>query len=306
MIWVLLLVAVAVLAFVLSERWRRPMDDVARATAPGRFADLAGGRTHFRFEGPVRGPVAVCLHGISTGGYVMDEVSAALQRMGYRVLCPDLYGRGFSDRPGGAQDSAFFLRQLSELLDHLDLHQGLTLVGFSMGGAVATAFTAAEPHRVDRLVLIASTGLGQRPPRPARLAADLPVLGDWIVRVLGGWQLRRMVRTLGRTTDIPQALIVSQLDETRIRGFMPAVLSSLRGILSEDMAPAHRRIARTDIPVLAIWAEADEVIPLVALGRLAQINRQAMQACVAGATHTLPVTHARDIRTALQEFLRET
>lgn len=305
MIWAGLFLALALLAFVMAERRRRPMDAAARQNAPGQFAELPSGRTHYRWDGSVRGPVAVCVHGLTTGNYILDGVAANLSRMGYRVLRYDLYGRGFSDRPAGRQDRAFFLRQLRELLDHLELQGDLTFVGYSMGGAISTAFTAEEPHRVDRLMIMASAGLGQKTPRLAAVTRDVPLLGDWIMQVVGGWELRRMSHVVGREQGLPDNLIEAQIEETRFRGFLRAVLSSMRHMLAEDLGSSHARIARTDIPVLALWAEEDEVIPLSALGRLAEINRNAMQVSVSGATHGLPVTHTDEIHTAMQTFLRE-
>ncbi|MBN2907659.1 MAG: alpha/beta fold hydrolase [Rhodobacteraceae bacterium] len=309
MIWAGLLVALLVAAFPLSEALRAPMDDTARRAAPGRFADLPSGRTHYRWDGPLRGPVAVCLHGLTVSGPILDGVAEGLARMGFRVLRYDLYGRGFSDRPPGAQDSAFFLRQLDEMLTHEGLEGDLTLVGYSMGGAIATAFAAEAPHRVDRLILLASAGLGTAPPALARIAIDLPILGDWLVQVTGGWQIRRMARAFAAMPDLPQgggqALIAAQIAETRFRGFLPAVLSSLRHLLARDMTQAHRKLARGDIPVLALWADADEVIPPTAPGRLAAIDRRAMQQAIPGASHVMPVTHTREIHAAIQTFLRD-
>lgn len=285
-IWLLLL-PLAILALwaasALAERRRRPMDDAARADAPGQFARLASGVTHYRWDGPTRGPVAVCIHGLSTGCQGWDPVAGNLAMMGYRVLRYDLYGRGLSDRPGGDQDRAFFLTQLRELLADQGLRDGLMLVGYSMGGSIAAAFAAEAPEKVDRIILLAPAGLGHTPDRGAEFCRRVPVLGDWLFRLFGA----------------------RQVAEARFRGYLPAVLSSRRHMLTEDMAPEHRIIAQQGIPVLAIWGEQDAAIPLTAVGRLAQINPAAWQVELPGATHALPVTHPGEIHAAVQEFLRE-
>ncbi|SIO51746.1 Lysophospholipase, alpha-beta hydrolase superfamily [Rhodovulum sp. ES.010] len=304
MTWAFGLLALAVLAWALAERRRRPMDRAARAAAPGRIADLPSGGTHYRWDGPTEGPVAVVIHGISIGSSFMDEVAAILAGMGFRVLRYDLYGRGLSDRPGGAQDRAFFVGQLRALLDYLGFDGPVTLVGHSMGGAIATAFAAEASHRVNRLVLLTAAGLGERTPLLFKLVRDVPVVGDWLMRVGGGLAIRRIARTLGRDQGISGEVIEAQCAETRYRGFLPAILSSLRHFLRDDLAVDHRKVARTGLPVLAMWAEEDEVILRSVPGRLAEINRDAMQVVVPGATHALPVTHVRDIREALREFLR--
>lgn len=303
MIWLLLslLAVLAVGSFVLSERLRRPMNEVERKGAPGRFVTLSGGVTHLRWDGNVRGPVAVCIHGLTSSSYVWDDLASRLSLMGFRVLRYDLYGRGFSDRPGGAQDRTFFLSQLDELLESQGLTGDLTLFGYSMGGSIAACFAAAHPERVDRLVLLAPAGLGVTAGPLAEFARRTPVVGDWLMRIMGGWNIRRTTRASAADPEIAQ----QQINETRYRGFLPAVLSSQRHMLAEDLSTEHRAIATADIPVLAVWGDRDTAIPLSAVGRLAEQNRAARQEVIKGATHGLPHTHAAQIHHALQATLRD-
>lgn len=303
MIWVLLLLTLAALAWFASE-WRRwPMGRAARDKAPGKFADLPQGLTHYRWDGPKDGPVVVCVHGLSTASYVWDAVVRALTMMGFRVLRYDLFGRGLSDRPKGRQNRAFFLKQLDDLLQDQGVDDIEMMLGYSMGGSIVTGFAAADPNRVARLVLLAPAGLGHTPGRFARFVAATPVLGDWLMRVFGGLEMRRH---LNRTTpSAVEGIAQMQADETRYRGFLAAVLSSQRNMLAEDTEPEHHKLAKVGTPVLAIWGDADAAIPASALGRLAQINRNARQVTLEGATHGLPHTHPREIHAALQEFLRE-
>ncbi|MCO8144751.1 alpha/beta hydrolase [Rhodovulum tesquicola] len=300
MIWAL--AALAAGAYPLSEWLRRPVAE-ARAAAPGAMAALPSGCTHYRWHGPADGPVVLCLHGISTGGWFMDSTAETLARLGYRVLVPDLYGRGLSDRPPGRQSSAMLIGQIDELLAAQGVTGRLGVLGFSMGGALATAFAAARPDLVERLILIAPAGLGLKMPRAVALARALPGLADWLVRVPGGALMRLVARRYGRARALPAAVIEAQVAETRYRGFLPAMLSSLRGLLAEDLAPAHRRLAAAGMPVLAIWAEGDELIAPAAAQRLAALNPGAVQITLAGASHVLPITHAAEVARALAGVL---
>ena len=74
--------AASLLSWGLAERLRRPMDDIARGNAPGQFAELSQGRTHYRWDGAVRGPVIVCIHGLTTASYVWDPLVPRLALMG--------------------------------------------------------------------------------------------------------------------------------------------------------------------------------------------------------------------------------
>jgi len=303
---IIALLALFALGWFLPEYRRAPMNRAARAEAPGKFARLSGGLTHYRWDGPQGGPVVVCVHGLTTASYGLDAVVAVLTRMGFRVLRYDLYGRGYSDRPDGAQSREFLVRQLTELLADQGLDDIEMMLGYSMGASIALAWSAEAPRRVQRLVLLAPAGLGHRSGRLARLVTRVPVLGDWLMRVFGGVALRRGIARQKRVAGTAMEIAQQQADETRTRGFLPAVLSSRRHMLADDMAPAHRVIARAGLPLLAIWGDRDAVIPPGAVGRLAEIDRNARQVTLSGATHALPHTHPGEIHTALQTFLRET
>lgn len=298
MIWVLFGVVLGVVLFMPYglEHRRKVIDDAAREHAPGRFAALSQGVTCYQWVGPARGPVVVAIHGLTTPGQVWTEVAEGLGRIGYRVLVYDLYGRGLSDAAPGAQDAGFFLRQLTDLLDHQKLEQDLTIMGYSMGGAIATAFAARHPERIKRLILLAPAGSGHVESGLARLIRQTPVAGDWLHLALFGRSLRHVTG--------PGPMAGTQLAQLHRQGFAPAVLSSLRGILRDPGAPLHRTIGRADIPVVALWGDSDQVVPLRGMGDLAQWNRNARQEVIAGAGHGMPYTHAAAVVAVLTDVLR--
>ena len=296
MIWVLILAALAALAIlpIYQEAKRLPVTDVDRAAAPGTCVALSQGLTHIRWHGPVRGPVIVAIHGLTTPSPVFDDLAGRLAHLGYRVLTYDLYGRGLSDRVPGRQDATFFLRQLDDLLTELRLDQDVILMGYSMGGAIATAFAAAQPHRVGRIILLAPAGMEVAEDPFWRNARRLPVLGDWLVGTFGAQRLRAEIADTSPVAD-------TQRSELTRRGYLPAVLSSRRHLLHHDQEAAHRLLGREDVPVTAIWGRQDKVIPLRALGTLTQWNRNTAQHVVAGAGHGLPWSHAQDIVDILRQ-----
>ncbi|MCP3970953.1 MAG: alpha/beta hydrolase [Rhodobacteraceae bacterium] len=308
MIWAVLALLAAVFAapFVV-ERFKPRMDNSARRAAPGQFARLSGGMTHYRWhrsdDGPDDGPVMVCIHGLTTPSFVWDELLPGLTGAGYRVLTYDHYGRGFSDRPGGAQDDGFFIRQLRELLQDQGVETPVTLFGYSMGGALATVFAAAEPQRVARVVLLAPAGMVYAPGLLGILARRVPLVGDWLHLALAGRQLVRHARPENGATGLAAEMPQRQRAENARRGFLPAVLSSQRHLLDGTLEAEHRELAARGLPVAAIWAEADTVIPITGKHRLAGWNPDARQAVVPGAEHGLAFTHSNEVLGALRDLL---
>jgi pimeloyl-ACP methyl ester carboxylesterase len=284
---------------------RRHAVDVFRDKAPGRFAKLSQGVTHYQWLGGVRGPVVVCIHGLTTPSPVWYAIAGGLAKLGYRVLVYDLYGRGFSDAPRGVQDGEFFATQLADLLDHQGLTEDVTLMGYSMGGSIATHFAAAHPNRVRRLILLASGGMWLREDKVTEASRRMSFLGDWLHAVVGARSDRQRLRSqLGQAFDV-EGIIELQLAEYQSRGFLRSVLSSRRHMLNDFQEDQHRTIGRDGIPVIGIWAEHDDVIPLKSLGTLTQWNRSVRQEVISEADHRVGYTHAAQVVKVLRDVLRE-
>ncbi len=306
MYWFLLLIVIILIAApVIVERRRRPMNDEMRKAAPGRFVNLPSGLTHYQWHGPMDGSVAVCVHGLTTPSYVWDAVVIGLNRMGYRVLTYDLYGRGYSDRAKGAQDAEFFNRQLEELLEDQGIDGGIMLLGYSMGGAIVTCYGAKHPEMLERLILLAPAGLGIKPGSIHSFITKTPIIGDWIMLVLGGWFLRKDLANEAEMPSQVPDIYTKQEADTYVRGFLPAILSSQRSLLANDLLKEHKILAKSGVPVAAIWGETDAVIPLSGLGKLTEINHKSRQTMISDAPHSLTYTYPNEVIKAIQEFLRE-
>ena len=190
------LIVVAAVAYPVADWIREPLDDAARAellrTGKARqFVRLSVGIMHVRVHGPADGQAVVLVHGASTGGYTYSKWIAPLSDAGYRVIVPDLFGYGYSERPDDPHTKEFYTDQLTELLDALGVKGPIHFVGTSMGGVIVTAFAAEAPARVKSVVLVAPAGLGRADVLNAALL--WPVVGDWVFRVLGPALTQRIV-----------------------------------------------------------------------------------------------------------------
>ena len=309
LVWLLVLVVMAAIAFVAArpfviERRRPPIGATERSGSKGEFIRLSQGITHCRWAGSARGPVAVMVHGLTTPMIAMEAVAEGLGRLGYRVLMYDLYGRGLSDAPRGKQDRAFFLRQLSEVCAYHGLTEELTIAGYSMGGNIATAFATEYPHSVKQVILVASGGVKTNESAFSRFCRQVPGLGDWAHAVFARNRILKAIPSRGQSRAVGRVL-QTQREELLRQGYLPAVLSSRRGILAENQEEDHRKLYRQGIPVAAIWGQSDPIIPLQAVGLLGLWNRDARQEVIDGADHGLPYTHGEEIADALRTVLRD-
>lgn len=103
-----------------------------------------------------KGDVIVLLHGIFADGTQWEKITDML-KSNYRVIVVDLLGHGRSPRPKNASYSP--QEQVSALrnaLERINATKNLTVVGYSMGGAVALSYCATYQQGVDQLVLIST------------------------------------------------------------------------------------------------------------------------------------------------------
>jgi haloalkane dehalogenase len=139
--------------------------------APRYVEDLEGYpglRMHYVDEGPTDARVTfLCLHGQPTWSYLYRRMIPVFVAAGHRVLAPDLFGFGRSDKPANEARYTFGFHRdsLKRFLERFDLTHACLVVQ-DWGGLLGLTLPMDYPERIDRL-LIMNTGLGTgRSPGP--------------------------------------------------------------------------------------------------------------------------------------------
>jgi pimeloyl-ACP methyl ester carboxylesterase len=132
--------------------------------APRYLDDLPGFeglRLHHVDEGPRDAAVtALCLHGEPTWGYLYRRMLPVFTAAGLRVVAPDFFGFGRSDKP--ADDAWYtFDRHRATMLAFVERLEprNVLLVVQDWGGLIGLTLPLAAPERYTRL-LVMNTGLG--------------------------------------------------------------------------------------------------------------------------------------------------
>jgi pimeloyl-ACP methyl ester carboxylesterase len=107
---------------------------------------------HYKIEGS--GKTLVFIHGLSDNLLYWEFLATNLKN-DYQVLRFDLRGHGESELGNDEIAIETYVDDLKGILDELDIDK-VTLVGFSLGGAVALDFAVEYPQRVSSLVLMSS------------------------------------------------------------------------------------------------------------------------------------------------------
>jgi pimeloyl-ACP methyl ester carboxylesterase len=157
---------------------------------------------------------------------------------------------------------------------------------------------------MKRVILLAPCGIATKESAFSAFCRTKSPIGDWVHGAFAGIRMRRAILADPAAEAAPE-VAASQLAELKRQGFLPAVLSSRRNALEVTQEHDHRAISRDGIPVIAIWGEKDSVIPISAVGKLAQWNRSAHQEVVKGAGHALPYSHGAELSVFLRSMLRE-
>ena len=214
------------------------------------------------------GPVLVLLHGIASSSATWDDVVPWLAER-YTVVAPDLLGHGASAKPRSDYSLGAHANAVRDLLGALG-HERATLVGHSFGGGVAMQFAYQFPERCERLVLVASGGLGRELHLLLRAAA-LPG-AEWALPLLCAASLRDAVtgvaRFLGRVglragTDLEEMWrgYTSLADADARKAFIDT-LRSIVDVRGQRVSAADRLYLAAELPTMLVWGARDTIIPL--------------------------------------------
>lgn len=113
-----------------------------------------GVKLHLTDQG--NGKPIVFIHGWPENDEIFRDHYGPLVEQGYRVVGITMRGYGLSDRTPGKYNFDTFSRDILQVIKVLDLND-VTLVGFSMGGAIAAHCIAEhKPASISKLVLVAA------------------------------------------------------------------------------------------------------------------------------------------------------
>jgi pimeloyl-ACP methyl ester carboxylesterase len=208
-----------------------------------------GVRFHYQRAGAAPGPgtdTVVMLHGmlvdnLSSLYYTLAPVLAA---DGMDVLLYDMRGHGRSERTPGGYGVDQAVGDLLAILDGLDVHGPVHLVGNSYGALVALETALAHPDRVSGLVLVEGhfsvEGWGET------IAHDLELAGFGLAEDdIQAWLDQHGGRKLNRLARKVEALIYETTIIDDLRDARPIPAEAMRSI---------------DQPTLAVYGEHSDAI----------------------------------------------
>jgi pimeloyl-ACP methyl ester carboxylesterase len=230
-----------------------------------RGGEVDGLSLHYLVEG--QGPAVILVHGL--GGFAESwrhNVAALADRA--TVYALDLPGYGRSAKPRTHYGLTYFARALHGFVETMGLSR-VSLVGHSLGGAVAATYALTHPTRVERLALVSAVvpGFGYELSWAYRLVATVGV-GE-ALSLLGCAPVYKaaLARCFHRALPAEVDFLVDSYYEERAGApARAAYLATLRHVRTDfvDHAENYRRaMATLDHPVLVVHGQQDPVVPAV-------------------------------------------
>ena len=217
----------------------------------GHYVTLDNGLTLHYLEAGT-GPTVVWLHGSGPGASGYSNFKGnypVFAEAGYRNIVLDLPGFGRSDKPDDVNyDLAYFVSSLQGFLDKIGIDR-CTLLGNSLGGAIALGATLAYPERVEKLILMAPGGVEER-----ETYFQMPGI-QRMVEVFGqgpmGVEQMRHVMTL-------QLFDPTQLDEALLQERAAVAVTQPANLFSSMLVPnMTERLKEIQVPILGFWGTND-------------------------------------------------
>lgn len=266
----------------------------------GQYADLPNGqRIHYQDLGS--GPVVVFLHGSGSGASGHSNFKGnypALVEAGYRVIVPDHVGYGYSSKPLDVDYHLdFFVQCIKQLLDLAGVER-YTLIGNSLGGAIALKFALDFPRSVEKLVLMAPGGVENQP--------------DYFT--MPGMQMMKEVFTSGKPITVDgmrdffaRAFVAdpSVIDDQLVRERHAAMqLQNPRVVQTMVVPNLEDRLGELNCPVLVFWGMNENMMPETGIMKLAKKIRDVRVLLLSRCGHWVMLEHRELFNRQCLDFLR--
>jgi pyruvate dehydrogenase E2 component (dihydrolipoamide acetyltransferase) len=280
------------------EDVQRAAEEAKAATAEAQEQDVnvGGISTHYLVAGPPNARHVVFVHGLG-GSLATWSLNLPAFAERFRICALDLSGTGSSDKPSTDYSVPALAEFLARFLDALGSEwQRVSIIGHSLGGAIALAFASRYPERVEKLVLVDSAGLG-------------PEIDNTVLELMRAEptpeHIREELTYFFAHPSLVQQALVEQLYQQRIQ---PGAREAL--LATSDAAFAGGRqhidlsgaIAAQPKPVLIVWGDKDAVIPASHAQRTDRTWQSRVE-IFANCGHCPHIERAQDFNQLVLEFL---
>ena len=219
----------------------------------------------------------------------------------YQVIRYDMRGYGRSEPVDG---DFSHMDDLVSVLNGLELHEPLIMMGCSMGGGLAMDFALTHPSRVKVLIMVGSgpSGLELDVPTPAKFAEVEKAFEAGDLDLVAEIETQIWFDGMDRTPEQVNQAMRKLLYEMNHK----ALEYEVRGLgkrLPNTETPAFDRLADLRIPVLIIVGAHDTPYILAAADYMVEKIPSARKVRIEDAAHLPNMDHPDQFQRAVKDFL---
>ena len=264
----------------------------------GRFVKVGDVNAHYIREG--KGKPLILIHGIFSSVFVWHKNIDELSRY-FDVIAVDLKGYGYSDKPSDERYSREDIRQF--MIDFMDAIQvdKAVFAGHSWGGGIAMDLALTCPQRVEKLVLINSTGYPLKH-NFFSWVLKLPGMGKLLLAVcdkeIVEWILRKGV--FFEPSLVTDEEIEGWIRPYYVKGSVQAALE-LRNF---DFVIGEQ-IKDISCPALIIWGQDDKCLPVKFAERFKQDIKGSVLNIIPNCGHNPQEEKPKEVNELIRKFVLE-
>jgi pimeloyl-ACP methyl ester carboxylesterase len=253
------------MAGTLARRIRHPgLYDAKGNELPHRVVEIEGVRTFVTEAG--EGPAVLLIHGYGDTADGWRRVVPGLLA-DHRVIALDVPPFGRSEAPPKCKLIDYYCEFFPQFMDQMGIERA-TIIGHSLGGAIALRAAVENPDRVERLGLVAPAGLGDAPPWwwhalttrliwKGALSIPTPVTSPLVkigLKQFLGWRLFQNPHRL-------QDEIAHLVDMHGTGRDLKALLAAGHACIDSYTGELLDRSLELEVPLWMLWGRQDGLVP---------------------------------------------
>lgn len=215
------------------------------------------------------------LHGWGSGSDNWKKVGELLAQNNFRVFIPDLPGFGKSQESKEVWGLDSYVEWLYGFCQEIkELNGSFYLLGHSFGGALASKFAIKYNQKVEKLFLVAPSGIREKTVKKKMLAKV-----SKFIKIFSFLPLYDVTR------KVFYRVVVGGNDYTSAKGMMR---ENFLKVVSEDLSQC---LSFIKVPTVIIWGDNDNLTPMLHADIFNKKIENSKLIIVPGAPHALQIVH---------------
>ncbi|AKP47060.1 alpha/beta hydrolase [Bacillus smithii] len=224
----------------------------------GKYVDVQGIQTHYHEEG--KGEPLLLIHGSGPGvsAWANWRLVFPILSRHYHLYAPDVVGFGYTERPENIQYSVdLWVEHMIAFIETMNL-RNVSIIGNSMGGALALHVANRRPDLVKKIILMGSTGI------EFPITAELDAVWGYTPSIEN---MKKLISIFSNDQSMAENdnLVKMRYESSIEPGFQEAfsaMFPAPRQRHVNALALTENQLSKIEIPILLIHGREDRVIPL--------------------------------------------